>query len=455
MKKLVFFIAPTIFQLLAISCLLFLFLIYGCNTNNTTAPQAETPQQNADIGNNASRQLLTGLWRAKMDLPGPNNDSFGASDLPFNFELAKNNNGQYVMTIINGPERIEVTDFTFKDDSVFIKFPYYNSEIKAQFNERRILGEWHNYAKGPNYYLPVYCVLNDSARFQVSVVDLDLPVNVNGKWEVQFIATDRKSKTDALAEFKQNQNHVVGTFLTPSGDYRYMEGTVTNKGLMLSCFDGAHAFLAKGKLDEAGNIMGEFWSGNHLHEEWWASPDPEGKAIMPNPETQTKSKKANTQLSFSLPNVNGQTVSLSDPKYKNKAVIVQIMGSWCPNCTDETKLLVDLYNKYNAQGLEVIALAFETQTDPAQATEQLKKYANYFKIPYEVLLAGQPNKQGTAKALPELTEIKGYPTTIYIDRNGKIAKIYTGFNGPATSKYQAEAATIAAFIEKLLHNEPV
>jgi len=62
-----------------------------------------------------------------------------------------------------------------------------------------------------------------------------------------------------------------------------------------------------------------------------------------------------------------EKVSLSDPKYKNKAVIVQIMGSWCPNCMDESAYLSKVYKQYNKQGLEIIALAYERTSDAERA----------------------------------------------------------------------------------------
>ncbi len=53
-------------------------------------------------------------------------------------------------------------------------------------------------------------------------------------------------------------------------------------------------------------------------------------------------------------------------EFKNKVVIVDIMGTWCPNCHDEEPLLVDLYNRYHKDGLEIVGLAYEYTDDAAQ-----------------------------------------------------------------------------------------
>jgi thiol-disulfide isomerase/thioredoxin len=69
--------------------------------------------------------------------------------------------------------------------------------------------------------------------------------------------------------------------------------------------------------------------------------------------------------------LDGKTVSLAGYRYKNKVVIVQILGSWCPNCMDETAYMVNYYKKYHNKGVEVVGLAYERSNDFAKSQKAL------------------------------------------------------------------------------------
>ncbi|HEV7383205.1 MAG TPA: TlpA disulfide reductase family protein, partial [Dyadobacter sp.] len=135
------------------------------------------------------------------------------------------------------------------------------------------------------------------------------------------------------------------------------------------------------------------------------------------------------------PDSDGKTVSLSDPQYKDKVVIIQILGSWCPNCMDETNFLAPWYKKNKGRGVEIIGLAFEHSDKPEVSNPKLKRMINRFGMTYPVLLAGTNSDEATGKALPMLNKVMSYPTTIFIDKKGKVREIHTGFSGPGTGKY--------------------
>ena len=85
--------------------------------------------------------------------------------------------------------------------------------------------------------------------------------------------------------------------------------------------------------------------------------------------------------------------------------------------------------------LGVIGLAFERSAEAAQ--KQLPIYRERMNVPYQIAVAAtSTQKEEAAKALPMLNAIVGYPTMIVIDKKGKVRKIFTGFDGPATSKYK-------------------
>lgn len=153
----------------------------------------------------------------------------------------------------------------------------------------------------------------------------------------------------------------------------------------------------------------------------------------------TTLKEGASTLHFSFPDAfTGKTVSLKDPKYQGKAVIVTVLGSWCPNCVDEAQFLAPWYKANRARGVEIIGLSFERKNDPAFAKTRLEALKNRFGIEYDLLFAGVADKKYASSVLPELSEVLSFPTTIYIDRTGKVTKIHTGYTGPATGAYYEE-----------------
>ena len=216
----------------------------------------------------------------------------------------------------------------------------------------------------------------------------------------------------------------------------------------LSTFDGAHAFLFKADVREDGDLVGTFWSGNHYVADMHFS---RGNTMpLIDPHEMTKLKEGYDNLEFSFPNLKGKQVSLDDAKYKGKVTIVQIMGSWCPNCMDETIFYSDIYKQYRDQGLEVVALAYEKADNLQDAKPQLERYQERFDVQYDMLYAGKATKAAASESLPMLDGVKSFPTTVFIDRNGKVRRIHTGFSGPATSEYENFVKEFKSFVESLL-----
>ncbi len=170
---------------------------------------------------------------------------------------------------------------------------------------------------------------------------------------------------------------------------------------------------------------------------WIAVKNP--KAKLPDAYSLTVLKPGYKKIEFSFPDLNGQKVSLNDARFKNKVVILQIMGSWCPNCMDETAYLVNYYKKYHKKGVEVLGLAYERSAEFEQARKAVLQEKNHFNVPYPLLLTGYTNnKKETAKSLPMLSNFLAFPTTIIIDKKGDVRKIYTGFSGPGTGAHYTE-----------------
>jgi hypothetical protein len=81
----------------------------------------------------------------------------------------------------------------------------------------------------------------------------------------------------------------------------------------------------------------------------------------------------------------------------------------------------------------------------------MTRYRKDLNVPYTLLLAGSSDKGKAAEALPMLNQILSFPTTIIIDKAGKIREIHTGFSGPGTgSEYEKYALETEQLIQGLL-----
>lgn len=417
--------------------------------------------------------LPPGKWRAVLKLvnnpinPNPRGEPLPDKvnlkfeevtdgELPFIFEVKYVTKDSFYIEIINGDERIVVDDIKIgrdksqAKDTILINFPVFDSYIRGFFLENAIDGEWVVRNK-ENYRIPF--IARHGRDYRFTNLRKEPVMDVSGRWDATFeIGTEDEYK--GVGEFKQDGNHLTGTFLTETGDYRYLEGTVQANKLYLSCFDGSHAFLFEGKINPKDSTMiGSFRSGNAYQTSWQAKFSPNAKLKDAN--TLTFLKPGYDRFNFSFENTAGKTISLKDARYQDKVKIIQIMGTWCPNCRDETIFLVNYLKENPDQDVEVIALAFERYKEKDKAMDALKRYQEHFKMDYEVLLAGNSEKEEASKALPMLNAVLAYPTMIVIDKNDRVQRIHTGFSGPATSEYKQFKAEFSRFILQLLSNNSV
>jgi len=305
-------------------------------------------------------------------------------------------------------------------------------------------GKWHvNYKN--NYEIPFIAEYGRDFRF--SNLKKEPKINLTGKWEVMFSLED--DPYPAIGEFVQKGNRLTGTFLTETGDYRFLEGTVQGQKIYLSCFDGSHAFLFEGKILEDESLIGTFRSGSHYKTTWSGKRNPNANVRDPN--KLTFLKEGYKSFDFAFENPNGKTISLSDEKYNGKVKLVQILGTWCPNCRDESDFLLEYLEKNSTDELEIIGISYERYKEKEKSLAAIKRYKDNLKIPYELLYGGYANKSEASETLPMLNKIISYPTLIFIDKSGKVRKIHTGFSGPATSSFPAFKKEFDSFITELLN----
>lgn len=379
---------------------------------------------------------FTGVWHFELR---PENQP----SLPFTGILEEKDKF-YTFTIQNANEEIRVEQVILKGEALRMRMPVFESVFEGKLtSEGRWEGIWRDPSRGPNYQIPFVATHGKESRF----TNLRTDVKLDSIYEVSF-SKDTEDYYPAIGLFRQKGARVVGTFLTETGDYRYLEGGLKGNKLNLSAFDGSHAFMFEATVEENGDLTGQFFSGNHWKEPWLGTPNPDAK--LTEADKITFIKEGYDGISFAFPNAVGDTIRFPSSKYEGKAVIVQLLGSWCPNCMDETMLFTRWYEEYHERGLEIIGLAFERQPQVFQAFQAIDYMKKSLGVDYEILLASNnTNKKTAAEKLPMLNKVMAYPTAIYIDKEGKIRAIHAGFNGPATGRLYDE---YVGKYEKLIKN---
>ncbi|WP_161890879.1 peroxiredoxin family protein [Pontibacter russatus] len=365
--------------------------------------------------------IKTGPWRVALRTQG--------QEIPFIMEAVEEE-GKTMLYLVNGGERILLNDLQPQGDSLKIGLHIFDADLIARVNGDTMQGRFVKNDSPTPYSIPFTAVHGQQHRFAADPAPA--LYDFGGKWEVVFSDT-AGNRYDAIGMFEQQDNHVTGTFLTETGDYRYLEGQAAGDQLKLSTFDGNHTYLFTASPTGDSTLQGKFYSGMSGYETWTARRNP--NAELASADTLTYLKPSYETLSFTFPNLQGEQVSLSDQKYQGKVVLVQLLGSWCPNCMDETQFLAPYYEKNKDRGLEIIGLGFERSPEFEKAAARLAKMKDRLDVGYDLLVAGTSDKEAAARALPALNHVMSFPTTIFIGRDGKVRKIHTGFSGPGTGQY--------------------
>jgi len=355
-------------------------------------------------------------------------------EVVFNIEV-KGSGKLTQLYITNASEKLLAKELKVDNDSFFFRMPVFESEFRTAVQaDGSLKGEWIKGTAGKTQHWP-FVALPGKERFDA--LKGTAKNNISGRWEVT-ITRQNGTKRPAVAEFVQKGNQLTGTFLTPTGDYRYLDGIVTGDSILFSTFDGAHAYTFSAKIVTTNTIAeGFFGSGINGKETWVAKKN----SIARLPEADAPQlKDGHSRLDFAFPDIEGNTVSISDDTFKNKVVIIQIMGSWCPNCLDETKFLSDYYNQNKSRGIEIVALAYEYSADFQRSQKSLKRFQQLLNVKYPMLITGVAVSDSlrTEKTLPQLTPIKAFPTTIFLDKKGNVHQVHSSFYGPGSGNYYEE-----------------
>lgn len=362
------------------------------------------------------------------------NDS---TDLPFIFEYQQEKD----LKVYNGGEVIQMLPGKYSD-SVRYDFPVFNSALVWKEDPSgELFGYFHDYDKGLDYSLAFRAVPSEETpRFPVTKAPC---CSLHYPWEVIFRYESEKPR-HALGEFFQKNNQVKGSILTTTGDYRFLEGVIEDNKFTLATFDGKFAYVFKATIQN-NELIGHYFAGKSEPIPWMARRNDDFS--LPSSSSLTYIKDGFDSFDFEFADSKGEIQRVK----KGKVNIVQILGSWCPNCMDEARVLERWYQRYKDKGLHVVGLAFEYSADEKKGWAAVQKMKTDLSLSYPIVFVGQANAETTSKALPMLNHVMAYPTLIVIDRQGNVRGIKTGFKGPGTTHFASFKKEMESLLSELLN----
>jgi thiol-disulfide isomerase/thioredoxin len=347
--------------------------------------------------------------------------------LPFNFSVTNDS----TLVVQNSSEIVDFS-IVYSKDSIFIKSKVFEGFIKGVLVENKINGFFT--IESLDRSVPFSSYKNNN-RFNIDF-DENKKLTLN-RWKFTF-NPNKDNASFSVGIFNSiGENEISATFRTTTGDYGYMHGGYKENKIVLSTFNGSRAYLFEAEMNK-DSIEGVMYAGNHSKTIVKGVLD--NDFDLSNEYSLTSLKGKNQKFDFSFENTLGKLISIDDKFYDGKSMVVQLMGSWCSNCLDESKFYVDYMNKNELKDIEFVALAFEYAKTKEGALNSIQKLKKQLGINYPILLAqyGSSDKSRALEKFPMLNKIISYPTTIFLDKNKDVIKIHTGFNGPATGEKYTE-----------------
>jgi len=380
-------------------------------------------------------QSLSGLWDATVTLNG--------FTVPFKMEISSQGTTARG-SFFNGEDRFPSTAGRYENGKLHLEFNYYTATLDAELRNGELVGTYDRPERGAQRSYELH------ARPHVVLPEVSGAPNIDGAWELAV----KSGKGEAAWYFlvRQKGAHIDTAILRVDGDTGTLSGDYKDGAFIVNHFSGARANSmtvtpqADGSLKLAGNGIGGKAEYTALRP---AVARAKGLQPPDDPMAHTSVKDPSEPFHFKFADVNGKIVSSDDPRFKGKVVVVNLLGSWCPNCHDEAPFLADLYKRYRAKGLEVVALSFE-EGDQVKNPEQLRNFVKRYGIEYTVLVPGQPSEANDK--LPQMQNFNAWPTTFFLGKDGRVAHVHAGFPSSASGEmYEQAKAEFAATVEQLLN----
>ncbi len=405
------------------------------------------------ISPSARAQSIAGMWDATIN--------FNETEIPFKMGIS-GDGANIKGWFFNGDDKEISNSGKLENGALELDFDSYLAKLTATVKNGVIEGEYGpilkkmykvraTRANAPQPQIPgdQHPFLKTPPIIRQRISGVEAP-SVSGLWDLEGVASSKGEKTWRMI-LRQSGPEISGAILRVDGDTGTLTGSYQVDKFVLSHFSGSRPALLILKPTSDGT-MDVSLSGLHGFSEMKAVRPAEARAKgLPEPtdaDLHTTVKDPKAPFAFSFPDLNGNVISNTDPRFRGKVVLINITGSWCPNCHDEAPFLAALYNKYHDQGLEVVALSFE-EADQLKNPTRLKAFIKEYGIKYTVLLGGETD---SAKAkLTQAVNWDAWPTTFFVGRDGLVRGAHAGFPSPGSGElYKQEKDEFVAKVEKLL-----
>jgi thiol-disulfide isomerase/thioredoxin len=370
----------------------------------------------------ALAQSLAGLWDATI--------TFNGESIPFRLQIA--GDGSNVQGwLFNGDDKVIANAGSFQNGSLVLNFDSYAAKLEAKLENGALVGQYGPMLK------KTYPVVAHRHTAETNA-GANAP-SINGLWEVAVKSSKGEQAWRLIVQQKSASN-VSAAILRVDGDTGALTGSYKDGHFVLSHFSGGRPALMILTPAADGTLAVDMTDLHGKSQLTATRPDvARAKGLPPptDPDHHTTVKDPSEPFRFSAPDLSGKQVSNTDARFQGKVVLVNVTGSWCPNCHDEAPFLAELFRKYRSQGLEVVALSFEEE-DQLKNPTRLRAFMKEYGIDYTVLLAGTTEERDAKLTQP--LNLNSWPTTFFLGRDGRVRFVHAGFPGPASGDLYRQAA---------------
>lgn len=347
---------------------------------------------------------LDGIWNFELDIQN--------NKIPFylKFEDKK-------VILKNNVELIEL-EYKKEGNKIIIPILNYDAAFELEELGNTLKGHWIKYNRKTEYKLSLFGMKTKFQKFPI--VD---EVAFSGDTNLKITFED-----NSYGILTHSGNNTYSSIVTETGDYRYLTSKHEGEALILYGFDGLFAFYLHSGYRSDGIYEGTMHAGLSYNQKFITKNDPKFSLRDPYKITTYKGNL----LEISLPNLKNEQVKIIN---KGTPAVIQIFGSWCPNCIDETKYFLEWKKKNPNKKIDFKIVSFERSPNKKHALKMLKKTQSIYKINYPVLIGGYTKENKVSDVFKDIKNFISFPTSIYVDKSGNVKEIHAGFNGPATGEY--------------------
>jgi thiol-disulfide isomerase/thioredoxin len=393
---------------------------------------------------------LDGRWEATLQQ--------GALTIPFRLDIATNGKS-VVGTLHNGDEDVETTtSANIENGTVQLNFEHYLTTITATEKDGELDGQVTVIHRSAINITPgaaegkssdTVSAFHAKRYVAPTAAETANAPSIDGVWEIPHESPKGEKAWRLIV--KQNGSEISASLLRVDGDTGALTGGWRNGKFVASHFDGSRPGLIEITPQADGSLLVDLKAQPRYAVLTAYRPEVARAKSLPEPAnylTHTSVRDPKEVFTYSFPDVNGKLVSNEDPRFKGKVVLAIVTGTWCPNCHDEARYLVQLHEKYHNQGLEIVALDFEEADQKASLT-RVNAFIKQYKVPYTYLIAGTPDEMWDK--VPQTVNLNTWPATLFIGRDGRVKGTYSGFAGSASGVYNTQLKdAFTSTIERLL-----